>query len=103
MIEDEGERLPSYDEIIVQDGSTKEFAGMTILKNKKVQFTNITKTLCNSKICFSDEDNNGCGAIQPTKYVKDGISKINAEFKIGSSPLFWVGRGSKRAGRVLAP
>ena len=65
------------------DKSTKEFEGMTILKNKKIQFTNITKTLCNSKICFSDEDNNGCGAIQPTKYVKDGISKINAEFKVG--------------------
>ncbi len=68
---------------ILVDKSTKEFAGMTILKNKKAQFTNITKTLCNSKICFADEDNNGCGAIQPTKWVKDGISKIIAEFKVG--------------------
>jgi DNA-directed RNA polymerase II subunit RPB1 len=47
--------------------------------NKKL-FTLIIEKCGKIKICGTDCEN-GCGAIQPTKFTKDGLSKIYAEWK----------------------
>ena len=46
----------------------------------KKRFTLIVEKCSKVKICGVDNDN-GCGGLQPTKYTKDGLSKIYAEWK----------------------
>ena len=49
------------------------------LKGKK-RWNFMTETCSKIKICGSESEN-GCGAIQPAKYIKDGLCKIYAEWK----------------------
>ena len=48
--------------------------------DKKKLFTNAVEKCSKVQICGTCTDN-GCGALQPTKYIKEGLSKIYAEWK----------------------
>ena len=50
------------------------------IKNKKKLFNLVVEKCSKVKICGTNCEN-GCGALQPTKYIKDGLSKIYAEWK----------------------
>mgnify|MGYP001201437017 CR=1 FL=1 len=50
------------------------------LEHKK-RSTYIASLSSKIKICGTGEDSNGCGALQPTRYVKDGLSKVNIFWK----------------------
>ena len=50
------------------------------LSDKKKLLTIVIDKSSKIKICGTDTEH-GCGAIQPTKYIKDGLSKIYAEWK----------------------
>ena len=50
------------------------------IKNKKKIFNLVVEKCSKVKICGTNCEN-GCGALQPTKYIKDGLSKIYAEWK----------------------
>ena len=53
-----------------------------IIKNypSKKRFNMITERCSKIKICGTDCEN-GCGAVQPNKYVKEGLAVIYAEWK----------------------
>ena len=38
-------------------------------------------------MCGENNNDGGCGAIQPNKYVKEGLAKIYAEWKEKEQPL----------------
>ena len=50
------------------------------IKDKKKLFTLIVEKSSKINICGTSCEN-GCGALQPTKYIKDGLSKIYAQWK----------------------
>ena len=50
------------------------------IKDKKKLFTVVLEKCSKISICGTSSDN-GCGALQPSKYTKDGLSKIYAEWK----------------------
>jgi DNA-directed RNA polymerase II subunit RPB1 len=54
----------------------------SIIKNtqSKKRFTILTDKCSKIKICGTDCEN-GCGALQPNKYIKDGLALIYAEWK----------------------
>jgi len=54
------------------------------IKNKKKLFNMIVEKCSKVNICGTHCEN-GCGALQPTKYSKEGLSKIYAEWKDKSS------------------
>ena len=50
------------------------------IKNKKKLFTMVVEKCSKVQICGTCTEH-GCGALQPTKYTKEGLSKIYAEWK----------------------
>ena len=56
---------------------------LSSIKNKKKLFTIIVDKSSKVNICGTHCEN-GCGALQPTKYSKEGLSKIYAEWKAKS-------------------
>ena len=62
---------------------TSEFAH---IKDNKVLFSTIIDKCSKVSICGT-HNNCGCGALQPTKYTKDGLAKIYAEWKDKSLEL----------------
>jgi len=50
------------------------------ITNKKKLFNLVVDKCSKVKICGTSCEN-GCGALQPSKYIKDGLSKIYAEWK----------------------
>jgi DNA-directed RNA polymerase II subunit RPB1 len=56
------------------------------LKGKK-RWTYILEKCSKIKVCGENNHEGGCGAIQPNKYVKEGLSKIYAEWKEKEQPL----------------
>ena len=63
--------------------STPEMVELLKCDKKKI-FTSIVEKCNNNKIKICGTDcENGCGAMQPNKYIKEGLSKIYAEWKNG--------------------
>jgi DNA-directed RNA polymerase II subunit RPB1 len=53
---------------------------LSTIKNKKKLFTSVVEKCSKVNICGTSTDC-GCGALQPSKYIKEGLSKIYAEWK----------------------